>query len=321
MISIIVPIYNVEAYLRECVESVQNQTYRDLEIILVDDGSPDACGDICDEYAARDSRVTVIHKENGGLSDARNAGLSIAQGKYVYFLDSDDYIKNDTIEKLVVCAEGEDADIVFFDSETLYENHEDSDYRECFIRNNVYQTDKGINVLEAQFQNNEYFSPVPFLLIRKKFLEQQSLCFVKNMMHEDELFTLIAFVRAERVAQLKGAYYVRRLRANSIMSGKTSIKSIDGVLQCIDGFLNEGARYTNDSKEWKIIVHYTEEMVNRFISKYSEIDCCDRKCLKPQVKQLKRLMAKVKYLGKFKVWLKMHCFRLLLYYRRLFKRS
>lgn len=89
--SIIVPIYKVELYLRQCINSVLNQSYKDFELILVDDGSPDNCPIICDEYASRDIRVKVIHKSNGGLSDARNVGLDVAQGEYVLFLDSDDW--------------------------------------------------------------------------------------------------------------------------------------------------------------------------------------------------------------------------------------
>ena len=90
-ISIIVPIYNVEKYIRKCIESIINQTYRNIEIILVDDGSPDNCGKICDEYAKKDSRVKVIHKKNGGLSDARNKGTEVATGEYIMYVDSDDY--------------------------------------------------------------------------------------------------------------------------------------------------------------------------------------------------------------------------------------
>lgn len=99
-ISIIVPVYKVEAYLVQCVESIRNQTFENIEIILVDDGSPDNCGDICDEYAKIDKRIRVIHKENGGLSSARNAGLRIAVGEYIGFVDSDDYIAPDMFEKL-----------------------------------------------------------------------------------------------------------------------------------------------------------------------------------------------------------------------------
>lgn len=100
LISVIVPCYNVEEYLPKCIESILNQTYRNLEILLVDDGSPDNCGRICDEYAAKDSRIRIIHKKNGGLSDARNAALDVMTGEYVTFIDSDDYVSDDYVEYL-----------------------------------------------------------------------------------------------------------------------------------------------------------------------------------------------------------------------------
>ena len=95
MISIIVPIYKVEKYIRQCVDSIINQTYEDIEIILVDDGSPDNCPQICDDYAKTDSRVKVIHKENGGIMSARKAGLKVATGEYIGFVDGDDWIEAD----------------------------------------------------------------------------------------------------------------------------------------------------------------------------------------------------------------------------------
>lgn len=95
-ISIIVPVYNVEAYLCRCIDSILAQTFTDFELILVDDGSPDNCSSICDEYAKKDSRIVVVHKENGGLSDARNTGLDIAKGEYIGFVDSDDFIHPQT---------------------------------------------------------------------------------------------------------------------------------------------------------------------------------------------------------------------------------
>lgn len=97
MISVVVPIFNVEKYLRKCIDSIIKQTYKNIEIILVDDGSPDNCGEICDEYARSDERIKVIHKKNGGLSDARNTGIDIAKGMYITFIDSDDYVEEDYI--------------------------------------------------------------------------------------------------------------------------------------------------------------------------------------------------------------------------------
>lgn len=110
-ISIIVPVYKVEPYLRMCIESLVSQTYRNLEIILVDDGSPDGCPAICDEYALNDSRIKVVHQENGGLSDARNTGLEIATGEYVAFVDSDDWVEKDMYEKLISAIERTGADV------------------------------------------------------------------------------------------------------------------------------------------------------------------------------------------------------------------
>ncbi len=111
LVSVIVPIYKVEEYLRECVDSIINQTYKNLEIILVDDGSPDNCGEICEEYARNDSRVTVYHKENGGLSDARNYGMARSHGEYITFVDSDDVIKENFVEALMELIHKYNADI------------------------------------------------------------------------------------------------------------------------------------------------------------------------------------------------------------------
>ena len=113
VVSVVLPIYNVEKYLNRCIKSVINQSYKNLEIILVDDGSPDKCGKICDEYATKDSRIVVIHKKNGGLSDARNAGLDIMHGTYVAFVDSDDWIEPDMYQKLYENIRHFNADMAF----------------------------------------------------------------------------------------------------------------------------------------------------------------------------------------------------------------
>mgnify|MGYP002514814989 FL=1 len=123
LISVVIPVYNVEKYIRKALDSVIGQTYANLEIITVDDGSPDNSGKICDEYAAKDSRIKVIHKENGGVSSARNAGISLASGKWLYFMDPDDWIEPNALELALKKAKETDADAVFFDYEKVYPNH------------------------------------------------------------------------------------------------------------------------------------------------------------------------------------------------------
>ena len=114
-VSIIVPIYKVEDYIRECIDSILAQTYPDFELILVDDGSPDSCGRICDDYAKRDNRIKVVHKVNGGLTSARNAGLEVAKGEWIMHVDGDDWIESDMIESLIEAAQATGADLVFGD--------------------------------------------------------------------------------------------------------------------------------------------------------------------------------------------------------------
>ena len=122
LISVIVPIYNVERYLEKCIDSIIAQTWRELEIILCDDGSTDGCGAICDRYARLDSRIRVIHKPNGGLSDARNAGIEIARGSWYVFIDSDDFITPDTIERMYTAAVSTDCQIAVCNMIRIYDD-------------------------------------------------------------------------------------------------------------------------------------------------------------------------------------------------------
>lgn len=122
LVSIIIPIYKVEQYLIDCIQSVCSQTYKNIEIILVDDGSPDNCGKICDDYAKMDKRISVIHKENGGLSDARNKGIDIARGDYITFVDSDDYVETTFIEDLYNAIEKTNSDISICNINVVDEN-------------------------------------------------------------------------------------------------------------------------------------------------------------------------------------------------------
>ena len=129
-VSIIIPVYNVEKYLKKCLDSVINQTYKDIEIICVNDGSKDGSENILKEYATKDSRIKIIEKKNGGLSSARNAGLDVASGEYCYFVDSDDWIELNTIEKLTDIILSNDVDVVVHSANNIPEDESCADMAE-----------------------------------------------------------------------------------------------------------------------------------------------------------------------------------------------
>ena len=180
LITVIIPIYKVEQYLRRCVASVLQQTYKNLEIILVEDGSPDNCGRICDEYAHLDSRVRVIHKNNGGVSSARNAGLDIMTGEYVLFVDSDDFLALDCVEYLVGLLER-------FSVQICIGNYEDTRSSRCEFGQNqdCVELISGREAIERQFGKDlvQYVTPWAKLFARSLFAE---LRFPEGIVHEDE---------------------------------------------------------------------------------------------------------------------------------------
>ncbi len=224
LISVIIPVYNVEEYLRECIDSVLKQTYEELEIILVDDGSTDTSGDICDAYAQKDERVQVIYQKNQGQAVARNTGFAKAKGKYIYFLDSDDWIVPETLEKLVKKAEQENAEVVFFDAYSFTENPEMFHVEQRYLRKHEYTTDLGYNVLARLQKHKEYHCSVPLLLLEREFLVENNIYFYSGVFYEDMLYTYEVFCKAKCVAYIGEAFYQRRYRSNSTMTSRKNQK-------------------------------------------------------------------------------------------------
>lgn len=229
-VSIVIPVYNVEAYLKECVDSAIKQTYKNLEIILVDDGATDSCPEICDVYAQSDKRIKVIHRENGGLSAARNTGMDASTGEYIYFLDSDDYIELKAIEKLVNTIETEKADFVFFDGYVFYTDCEDDGESFRYSRGDKYHTENSRGCLLKLLNNDEYRTAVPLNFYRFDYLKNNNLCFFEGILHEDELFTFQAFNADGMVAHCHEKLYARRIRPASIMTSSGSAKRYESML-------------------------------------------------------------------------------------------
>lgn len=233
MISVIVPVYKVENFLERCIESILCQSYTELEIILVDDGSPDNCGKICDKYARKDSRIKVIHKKNGGLSSARNAGLAIATGDYISFVDSDDWVDQGIYETMISVARDTSADII----EAGYRF-----YRPWKTENKILETKdtgevKVYNNIEAL--NTFYFGPQMFdgltVMVWTKIYKRQlldNLRFAEGYINEDLEFTPRAFYYAKKIAKVEKTFYNYNIHlGTSSTSGmKLNLLKIDSAI-------------------------------------------------------------------------------------------
>lgn len=201
MISVIVPVYNVQQYLERCLDSILRQTYDNLEIILVDDGSTDSSGRICDNYKEKDSRIFVIHKENGGLSDARNAGIEAATGDYIAFVDSDDWIDDDMYEVLYQILQENDADIAECSYRNVFVDHieeETSNTGECLKADKLF-------ALENQLAWINFRSIVWNKIFKKNIFK--NLRFPIGKFHEDEFIIYKAFYLAEKLVSIDISKY------------------------------------------------------------------------------------------------------------------
>ena len=219
LITVIVPIYNVEPYLRKCVDSILNQTYKNIEIILVDDGSTDSCGKICDSYADKDKRITVIHKENGGLSDARNAGIEIIKGKYVTFIDSDDWIEPTYVEQLYKILVENDADLsvcdlYYIDSKNHLYNSPATDGK-VFIWNRE-------EALLKLLSDNKMGTSAWGKLYKTKYFKEEGIRYPKGKLYEDIPVTYEILLEADRIVYGNYALYNYFVRPQSISSSSFS---------------------------------------------------------------------------------------------------
>lgn len=238
LISVIIPVYNVEAYLRECIDSVLSQTYKNYEIILVDDGSTDSSPEICDKYASEHENIRVVHKENKGLSHTRNMGLTVAHGEYVYFLDSDDYIDSNAFTMLVEAIEKEKSDILFFDSWSFEDTQRNFDIPQSYKREKCYGTDSGLEMLEKLCESKDFHTAIPLFFLKNSFIREEKFAFLEGVIYEDVLFAYQMFCKAKRVTHINSPIYFRRYRANSIMTSNKSIHHFNSIVTVFYGLVS-----------------------------------------------------------------------------------
>lgn len=259
LISVIIPVYKVEQYLDECVNSVRNQTYQNLQIILVDDGSPDNCGAMCDGYAGQDARITVIHKTNGGLSDARNAGMKIAKGSYLFFVDSDDFLHLRTIELLEKEAERTGADIV------MAGTHPFLDGQSCTPETLCGKAERLTRMAAMRCFARDGWGAWGKLYKREIHSE---IWFPYGKIHEDEAIMFQILQRCTAFVQLEDGLYFYRKREGSITSTSYSVRKMDWLYawaenaQFVKGMDTE-LYLRSVSKLWTVMLYNLDHLIGR----------------------------------------------------------
>lgn len=226
-ISIVIPVYNVEKYLSECLDSVINQTYKNLQIILVDDGSTDSSGKICDVYAEKDNRITVVHQKNAGAGAAKNTGLELIDGDYFSIIDSDDYIELDMYEKMVNSLEKYNADIVQCLFRNVYVN--DSFDRKYKIKGNYPK------VLTSKSFLKEYLYDWKYAIFANKVFKSsllKEIRFPVGRKIDDEFFTYKLVCNAKKVVNIDNILYNYRMRKTSVMNENDTDRLIYDRIDC-----------------------------------------------------------------------------------------
>ncbi|WP_432629603.1 glycosyltransferase family 2 protein [Brotaphodocola sp.] len=283
-VSVIVPVYNVEKYLKECVDSILGQSWQNYEMILVDDGSTDSSGKICDDYALKNKKIKVVHKKNGGLSSARNSGIDIAKGNYIAFVDSDDVLHTDYLKVMIELIKKESADLVACDFV--------KGMNCCWEKNIEQQLDIrcGDDVLD-QMNNNDVIVTVAWnKLYDKKFFQDYQLRYPEGKIHEDMFLTPQILHLAKKMVITNQKLYFYRQRENSIMNSKFSKKQLD-ILEAIEfriTLLNKWNKTELLVREYESYIRKCKELYQKMQKDDSQVyqKACDK--IEAKIKEISK---------------------------------
>jgi glycosyltransferase involved in cell wall biosynthesis len=253
-VSVIIPVYNVQKYLAQCLDSILSQTLREIEVICVDDGSQDESSDILREYAAKDPRISVYTQENCGAAVARNRGMTLASGEYIYLMDSDDWLQDDALERLYEAARENDLEIVYFNGEAFFEENcgskAISKYTDYYSRKGQYPSCCSGPEMLVQMRKKKEYRVIPMLqLFRRKFLQEKELLFPEGIIHEDDSFTFRAILSAERVGYVAESFFHRRVHGDSVMQKSDRIPHVYGYFRCLEEMVSFA-----EKGSWDVVV-------------------------------------------------------------------
>lgn len=304
LVTIIVPVYNSEDYIEKCIDNIISQTYRNLQIILVDDGSTDTSLTVCKKCT--DSRVEVFSKPNGGASSARNFGLSYRKGKYVLFVDSDDYLAENAVETLVRAAERNNADCVYYEADNIAEDESIKIKKDGLKHAVQYPATDGDSLIKLILAQKNYHA-VPFLYFANSKLYDSGLSFEEGIMFEDELFSFELLRMCRKVVCLKHVLYYRNVRSGSVMtsSGKEQFR-FHSITTVFEKLLEQ---YNDQSDE--VLKLYLARIAMLWLDYYSRLSVDDKKHVDNKYQQLKKRILEEKGFGSKE--LRIRCYSTLLW--------
>lgn len=251
-VSVIIPVYNTEKYLAECLSSILNQTLRNIEVICVNDGSTDQSGKILEAYKKSDSRLAVIHQKNGGQSAARNTGMKYAKGEYVYFMDSDDRLNTDALQMLYEESKKQRLDVLYFEGSSFWETKKlRKSHSE--MRHDCDRGGLSLPVLSGQEMFTEFVFRKKYLVsvclqfLRRSFLNEAGITFLEGILHEDNLFTFQVMMNAGRTECLNLKLFDRRIRQGSTMTKKPDYYNCRGYYVCCLEILKYALNHQKES--------------------------------------------------------------------------
>ncbi|WP_308764348.1 glycosyltransferase family 2 protein [uncultured Bacteroides sp.] len=294
-VSVIIPVYNTEKYVRQAVESIRRQTLKDIEIIIVNDGSTDGSMTILEELAAQDERIKLFSQENQGQSAARNFAIQKAKGKYFYFMDSDDFLEKDALQLCFEKAKHNNLDFVLFDADIL--NPQDTTAIDLTYQRTQIMDEESIytgSELLNLFIRKYIFTPSPCLsFINTTFFRQKNLSFYPGIIHEDQLFTCKLYLNANKVMCIAKPFFKRRFRSDSTMTNRFAWKNMRGYLTVTAELL----QYASKHPEYK-------KLIDLFLSQMLDASVWQAHVLplKEKIKLLPRIAKHHQYI-RLRTWL------------------
>ena len=237
-VSVVIPVYNVEPYLAQCLESILAQSLKEIEIICINDGSMDRSPEILKEYAKKYSQIKILDQVNKGQSASRNRGILEACGEYLYFMDSDDLIVSHALEELWTVCKQENLDVLYFSGASFYESdalaEEQRAFNNTYYRKGSYITPtSGPEMLAQLKQNGDYYVSPCLQLVRRELLIRHHIEFPENIIHEDNCFSFQVILAAEKAFCVNDVYFYRRVRKSSIMTANKTHRNLRGYFVCL----------------------------------------------------------------------------------------